>query len=250
MQFDWKKMIWIGFLLAAPLFLGGANGEGCGGKSVLESMGDDSTEAARIEKARMALDDGDYDAAVETLKELCGTTLTAPTCNPQIVSLYASAYSGRAGLDVFSLIKEAANQQASTGAASFALFSKHFAAVDPTGRNVVDMGNAVTLLNSIPSRTPDQGLQLALVSTGDLVVFLGSLTGGYNPTTGKPIGLPAVSAITPGSVSRVSGDVGDMGTGLAEAAIGNENVSGHIQKIQQALSGGNATTVVTFLGSI
>ncbi|MBI3804451.1 MAG: hypothetical protein HY282_11890 [Nitrospirae bacterium] len=248
MQFDWKKMIWIGILLAAPLFLGGANGEGCGGKSVLENLGDDSTKEAKVEKARIALDDRDFATAIETLQELCGTSLTAPTCDPEIVSLYASAYAGRAGLDVFDLIKEGANQPAASGATSYTLFSKHFSS--PTAANVSDIGAAVSLLTSIPSRTPDQGLQLAIASTSDLVIFLGSLTGGYNTTTGKPNALPAVSSVNAAALSRVLADVGDMDTGLTEANIGNDNISGHIQQIQQSLSGGSATTVVTFLGGI
>ncbi len=96
MRFNLRMVAWIGFLLTTALFLGGADGHGCG---------DDSTKEAKIEKARIDLDKGNYADAVDTLKELCGTNLAAPTCDPEIVSLYASAYSGKAGLDVFNLIK-------------------------------------------------------------------------------------------------------------------------------------------------
>lgn len=239
MRFNLKMVSWIGFLLATGLFLGGADGSGCG---------DDSTKEAKLEKAKIALDKGNFSEAVETLQELCGTDVSAPTCDQEIISLYASAYAGRAGLDIFDLIKEAADQQATDGATSYTLFSKHFSS--PTSVDVTDMDAAVSLLTSIASRTPDQGLQLAVVATSDLVVFLGSLSGGYNTATGRPNAVPSVSAITAGSVSRVLGDVNDMDTGLDEAAIGNENISGHIRQIQTALSAGNAATVVNFLNSI
>lgn len=248
MRFNLRTVVWIGFLLGTGLFLGGAEGQGCGGESVFESMADDGTDEAKLEKARIALDEGAFADAVELLEDLCGTDVTAPTCESEIVSLYASAFAGRAGLDVFDLIQEAADQPATSGPTSYTLFSKHFSS--PDSADVSDMSAAVSLLTSISSRTPDQGLQLAVVSTVDLVVFLGSLTGGYDPTTGKPITPPSVSDITPGAVSRVLNDVGGMDTGLTEANIADQNISGHIGQIQQSLSGGDAATIVNFLRTL
>lgn len=239
MRFNLKMVSWIGFLLATGLFLGGADGSGCG---------DDSTKEAKLEKAKIALDKGNFSEAVETLQELCGTNLSAPTCDQETVSLYASAYAGRAGLDVLDLIKEAVDQPVNQSS-SFTLFSKHFAVPDPTGEKVIDIGNAVSLLASITSRTQDQGLKFAVVSTVDLVIFLGSLTNGYDTTTGKPNAIPSVSAITAGNLSRVLADTNDMDTGLTEANIGDENISGHIGKIKDSLSGSPAG-IVTFLSNI
>lgn len=78
MRFNLRTVVWIGFLLSTGLFLGGAEGQGCGGKSVFESMADDSTDEAKLEKAKIALDDGEFADAVEILADLCGTDLTAP----------------------------------------------------------------------------------------------------------------------------------------------------------------------------
>jgi hypothetical protein len=249
MQFNLRTVVWIGFLLGTGLFLGGAEGQGCGGKSVFESMADDGTDEAKLEKARIALDEGAFADAVEILTDLCGTDVTAPTCDPEVVSLYASAFAGRAGLDMIDLIREGADQQATSGTTSYTLFSKHFD--NPSEADVNDMSAAVSLLTSIASRTPGQGLQLAVVSTVDLVVFLGSLTGGYDPTTGKPNTIPDVSAITLGAVSRVLADIGNMGTGLTEAGIdqNESDISDHIQLIRGAL-GGDASSIVTFLGNL
>ncbi|MFY9268217.1 MAG: hypothetical protein WAO55_00540 [Candidatus Manganitrophaceae bacterium] len=247
MQVSWKKIVWVGFLLAAPLFLGGANGEGCGTSSVLENLSDDSSKEAKVEKARIEVDEKKYDEAIKTLADLCGTVLTAPTCDPDIVSLYASAHAGRADLDLFALIKEG-NLQATSGTGSFTLFSKYFSS--PTAADVSDMGGAVALLASIANRTPDRGLQLATVATSDLVIFLGSLTGGYSPTTGKPMTPPLISDITPDAVSRVSADLTLMTQGLSEAGLGSQNISGHIQQIIGPFSGGDPLAIVTFLNNL
>ncbi len=252
MRFNLKTIIWIGFLLTTGLFLGGADGQGCGGKSVFESMADDGTDEAKLEKARIALDDGEYADAVEILQDLCGTTLSAPTCDPEVVSLYASAFAGRAGLDVFDLIQEAADRPVAPGS-SYTLFSAHF--ISPTSVNVSDMNSAVLLLTNLPARTPDQGLQLAVASVVDLVVLLGSNTGGYG-SDGRPNQIPTVQELDlsviegVALISRVLRDVNDMGAGLTEAALGNENISGHIREIQEQLDGANSTTLQSFLGSI
>ncbi len=252
MRFNLRTVVWIGFLLSTGLFLGGAEGQGCGGKSVFESMADDSTDEAKLEKAKIALDEGEFTDAVELLADLCGTDLTAPGCEPQVVSLYASAFAGRSGLDIFDLIQEAADRTVAPGS-SYTLFSSHFSS--PDSADLSDMNSAVLLLLSLPVRTPDQGLQLAVATVVDLVLVLGSETGGYG-TDGRPnqvptaaeLDLSVIEGIT--LISRVLRDVNNMSTGLDEAAIGNENISGHIREIQEQLSGADSTALQTFLGSI
>ncbi|WDT76644.1 MAG: hypothetical protein MPW16_05395 [Candidatus Manganitrophus sp.] len=54
------------------------------------------------------------------------------------------------------------------------------------------MNSAVLLLLSLPVRTPDQGLQLAVATVVDLVVVLGSQTGGYG-TDGRPNQVPTAA---------------------------------------------------------
>jgi len=250
MQLRLKNYLWAGFLLTTALFLGGADGSGCGGKNVFESMSDDNTTEAKIEKARIAIDKKEYADAIQTLEGLCGTVLTAPTCNPEITSLYASAYAGRAGLDVFQLISEGAKRPAGPDS-SFTLFSSHYAA----SIDIADMDSALTLLKSIPltsPRTPDQGLQLALTATSHLVITLGGLTGGYDPVTGKPNTIPGPANIpqAAAAIPAVQTDVGLMGTGLTESGIGGEQLGSHITQIQNSLNTTDPNAVITFLGSI
>jgi hypothetical protein len=252
MELRLKNYLWAGFLLTTALFLGGADGSGCGGKSVFESMSDDNTTQAKIEKARIAIDKKEYAEAIQTLEGLCGAVLTAPTCDPEITSLYASAYAGRAGLNIFQIISEGAGRTAGRDS-SFTIFSSHYAASTPS--DLSDMDKALTLLNSIPlsaPRTPDQGLQLAVTATSHLVMTLGGLTDGYDPATGKPNTLPGPSHASQlaAAVPVVQGDVGLMGTGLDESGIAGEKIGEHIADIEGRLSNADPTAITTFLGSI
>ncbi|MDC4204618.1 MAG: hypothetical protein MPW14_07720 [Candidatus Manganitrophus sp.] len=252
MRFNLRTVVWIGFLLSTGLFLGGAEGQGCGGKSVFESMADDSTDEAKLEKAKIALDDGEFADAVEILADLCGTDLTAPSCDPEVVSLYASAYAGRAGLAVFDLVKEAVDKTPSNNE-SYALFSAHFSA--PTSSQLSDMNNAVILLSSLPVRTPAQGLQLAVATVVDIVVLLGTKTDGYD-SDGRPNQMPTtqdLDDLTPIQgltlINRVSRDVNNMGLGLGEAVVNQteNDITDHIEQIQERLSNVNSTTVLDLL---
>lgn len=252
MQLRLKNYLWAGFLLATALFLGGADGSGCGGKSIFESMSDDNTTEAKIEKARIAIDKKEFADAIQTLEGLCGTVLTAPTCNPEITSLYASAYAGRAGLDVFQLISEGAGRPGGSSA-SFTLFSSHYAASTPS--DLSDMDKALTLLQAIPlstPRTPDQGLQLAVTATSHLVMTLGGLTNGYDPVTGKPNTLPGPSNASQvaASVSPVQSDVALMQTGLDESGIAGEKIGSQITQIKGPLATPSPTAITDFLGSL
>lgn len=257
MRFNLRTVVWIGFLLSTGLFLGGAEGQGCGGKSVFESMADDGSDEAQLEKARIALDEGEFDDAVEILEDLCGADLTAPTCDPEVVSLYASAYAGRAGLAVFDLVKEAVDQEVSDNG-SYALFSTHFSSPHTNTEQVRDMNNAVVLLSNLPARTPSQGLQLAVATVVDLVVLLGTKTEGYD-ANGRPNEIPSTDELddlTPIQgltfLSRVLRDVNNMDLGLDEAVVEQteNDITDHIRQIQQRLSVVNSTSVQGFLSSM
>lgn len=253
MRFNLRTVVWIGFLLSTGLFLGGADGAGCGGKSVFESMADDGSDEAQLEKARIALDEGEFADAVEILADLCGTDYSAPSCDPEVVSLYASAFSGRAGLDVFDLIQEAADRPVAPGS-SYTLFSTHFS--DPDSVDVGDMNKAVLLLLSLSARTPGQGLQLAVATVVDLVVLLGNETGGYG-ADGRPVNIPTAAELDlsviegVSLISRVLRDVNNMSTGLTEASLDNENIGGHIDQIQRSLAPAqDGAGILSFLNTI
>jgi hypothetical protein len=68
--------------------------------NLLKPLASDSGKDARIEDAKMALDDGNYQ---EVISDLSGEN----TSDPEIAGLLSSAYMGHAGLDLTNLIEKA-----------------------------------------------------------------------------------------------------------------------------------------------
>ncbi len=68
---------------------------GCG-SNMLEALSDDSSHKAKFEEARMALDDGNYQEAIDIL----ASSYDASNPDPEAVRILASAYMGLAGIDL------------------------------------------------------------------------------------------------------------------------------------------------------
>jgi len=72
---------------------------GCDG-NVLEGVSDDDSYEAKLEEGLMALDDGDYDKAVDIFRRL-----NSDYPNKEEVCVYLSnAYAGLTGIDTFNLL--------------------------------------------------------------------------------------------------------------------------------------------------
>lgn len=71
--------------------------------NMLESLADDSSNMADIEAAQIALNDGDYDEVIS----LIGGEYDASAPDSQVARLLASAYMGKAGIDLTYLIENA-----------------------------------------------------------------------------------------------------------------------------------------------
>jgi hypothetical protein len=90
-------------LIVTLLFLVGCKG------NLLESLSDDSSREARIEDARMALNDGEYQRAIDIL----GPGYDPDTADPDTSRILASAYMGKAGIDLTYLIQNAPGSSSS-----------------------------------------------------------------------------------------------------------------------------------------
>ncbi|HNY66639.1 MAG TPA: hypothetical protein PKM41_14485 [Deltaproteobacteria bacterium] len=73
---------------------------GCSNDSVFRGMADDSSRDSTIEDAAIALDEQDYDSVINDLIGMYDTT----NPDPEISRLLASAYMGKAGIDVTKFI--------------------------------------------------------------------------------------------------------------------------------------------------
>lgn len=69
--------------------------------NVFESIADDSSDAATFEDARMALDDGNYQEAIDLLEG----SYDSNNPDPAVAGILASAYMGKAGVDLTYLIE-------------------------------------------------------------------------------------------------------------------------------------------------
>lgn len=79
--------------------------------NLLEPLSDDSSREAQIEEARMALNDGDYQTAINILEP----GYDPSSADPETSGILASAYMGKAGIDLTNLLEHADD----TGSSSF-----------------------------------------------------------------------------------------------------------------------------------
>ncbi|MDT8272803.1 MAG: hypothetical protein RRA35_06390 [Desulfomonilia bacterium] len=78
---------------------------GCSSDSVLQGIADDESRIAYIEEAAIALDAADYDTALRILEPLYNET----SPDPEVARIISSAYAGKAGIDMLTLIENADN---------------------------------------------------------------------------------------------------------------------------------------------
>jgi hypothetical protein len=235
-----------GWRLLVAGFVGATLVAGCGDSNLFEGLANDGTTQATVEGARVDIDNGNYTGAIAALQALCGTNLSAPTCDAQTASLLASAYSGRAGLDVLDLIQEA-TRTASGVTSSFATFSALLPTL--TESNKQDMHDAVTLLSGLISRTANQNLQMAVVAAADLIITVGvDLTSGFDATTGIPTVIPTLAAVQQAetdnqTVTQVTNDLLLVTQGITGSGLAGEDLTNDITQIENALDADQSGTV-------
>ncbi len=132
----------------------------------LEWLGDDSSYEARLEEARIAIDDREYARARDLLLQLKAEY----PGNPFILQYLSNAYAGLAGLDTFNLLTTIdqlidANETGNIdmvgtvlGDVSGTILAN---GIDDT---LANLENAINALEEIPNPTDDQTVQLGLLS--------------------------------------------------------------------------------------
>lgn len=131
----------------------------------LEWLADDSSYEARLEEARMALDDTEYDRAISLLTKLKADY----PGDPLVLQYLSNAYAGKAGLDTFNLLMTIdqlieANETGNIDMVGLVLGDDGIV----TSANIVDLlanlEAAIDELEEIPNPTHDQTVQLGLLS--------------------------------------------------------------------------------------
>lgn len=242
----------IGRYLLCTLFLSalllGLVSMGCGDSNIFDSMADDSTSEAKLEEAQIALDKGDYTTAVNVLLDLCGLsaedpTSGTPTCDTSTISLLASAYMGRSGLDLINIIKTAedTSNQGQTGTQdTFSEFSTILQTL-----NEQDMQNAVELLEGLgDARTTDQNLQMAVAAAADTVLIIMNIPGlVLDSTTGIPTSVPTDDTVITDAANEITNNnnISLILDGVAGSGLADEDLTNDIKTIQTEIAGLDTT---------
>lgn len=126
----------LGLIFASALVLAA-----CGNNS-FSGIADKNSDAAQKEDAQIAINKGDYSTAIGIMDTKCPNK----TCsNKADAQQYATAYMGKAGLDVLTVAKNA-DTKGSGGSSDFAVISKGIPS--PTAANLDDIASAILILNN------------------------------------------------------------------------------------------------------
>lgn len=134
--------------------------------SAFESIADDDSYEARIEEARIAIDDANYAGARDLLLAL---NTDFPN-TAEVLRLLANAYAGLAGLDTFNLLEtidllDDQNNEGDIDMIGLVLGSADgvLTATEITNK-LANFANAINALASISSPTDDERVQLGIMS--------------------------------------------------------------------------------------
>ncbi len=93
-----KNLLFLALILFLSLM-------GCD-SNVFDSVSDDSSDAANIEAAQMALNDGNHQEAIDILEPLYDRS----NPDPEVSRILASAYMGKAGIDLTYILENASDE--------------------------------------------------------------------------------------------------------------------------------------------
>jgi len=174
---------------------------------------DDSAEA-KLEKAMMAMDIGDYTTALAVLNALCPDP---NACADHILSLMAEAQMGLSGIELLNLLNAVEAIGAGAGnTAVWAAVDSLFGVGGISAGDVASLGNAVATLQTLGAPTSSDQLQLAIAAAGHMVAAVTAVTDPGNTGTHNP------AAITATELNAVVTDLLLIVTNVAavDAALG------------------------------
>jgi hypothetical protein len=127
---------------------------------------DDNTLEARLEKARISIDKGDYATAEALLQEICPVLADCPD---NILALLGEAQMGAGGVDVLNLISAMDGLSAGDDTAVFDLVDAMFGPGGVDAGQLSDLANAIVTLQTIATPTADSTLELAMAAAAHMV---------------------------------------------------------------------------------
>lgn len=155
--------------------------------NIFYEAADKNSDAAKLFDARKLIDSGDWTSAITKINSMSVSARE----QRDVKALLASAYAGRCGLDVLTMIN---NMQATTSYTFFQILMRSIRGA--TATNVADCVLAETTMKTIStsssSRTTDENLLMAFVGFAKIGAILsanadtdsdGTVDAGFNPCT-------------------------------------------------------------------
>lgn len=177
----------------------------CSQDSIFEGVSQDSSKDTKIEQARIDLDNSNYDQVISDLSSIYTTT----AINPDVAQLLASAYMGKAGIDLTIFIADSSSSGIDPYDAVASMISSSDVTVSNNGRyidgtlmtdyleNISLAEEILQVLVEMGKASNDAKIQLGVASALHFIMNVGNMTADGLNTTLKLI---PVSNRKPGTV--------------------------------------------------
>lgn len=254
---------------------------GCSG-NVFEGVSDDDSDDAKLEEARMALDDGEYNQAARILEALLDWDLNDPQDTPeadtQALAYLGHAYAGLAGLDTLDLLDiiDELDKNGDSGSIDMAGLVLGDEEGDVTaGEAAAKLANLNTAIRSIEeiedqfgSLTDDEAVQRGVLAVARTAMVLAQVVLSDQGSQSVRLTEDGIDALYTGTPD-LDGDVSDTQLGylsddieaiqeaiLALDGIGSDNdLSENFDEFEQDLNSDGGTNITIdeveqYLGSL
>lgn len=211
---------------------------------------DDATTAAKIEKAQIAIDRGDYATAQAVLLDLCPVLASCPD---NILALLAEAQMGAGGVDVLNLIAAMDGLSGGDDTAVFDLVDGMFGPGGVDASKVADLAAAISTLQTIAVPTADDGLELAMAAAAHMAgaVMLATDPDNDNVYDSGAVDVNLAAAVTT-DLLLVTASAAAVDAFLAGSTDATTNLEGLTADIEGPGGDGtiDAGELTTFVGSL
>jgi hypothetical protein len=167
----------------------------CSQDSILEGISDDSSHGSKIEQARIDLDNSNYDQVISDLSAI----YTTKALDPEVGQLLASAYMGKAGIDLTIFISNSNSSGLNPFDVVASMISSSNVTINENGEfidgtlmpNILDYitkaKDALQLMVDKEKSTNDDTIQLGIASAVHFIMYTGNNTAdALNLTLYKP----------------------------------------------------------------
>lgn len=193
--------------------------------NILENFADKNSDEAKFIDAKKLMNDRDYDGAIDKLDE----TTSSFQNERKVISLRASAYAGRCGME-FVPFAEALGNLGTTRL--FNMLAQYYAVATPTDwADCITAENLLESLGVATARTNDENILMVLISfakIGNILSFYTDTNDDGSPEAGYTADACNTSGTQTADAGLTDADQREVGSGMTLAIEALSEVSGTI----------------------